>query len=182
MKNSFMEEDVRTRLILSGISELGERGVRDFSLRRAAEMAGVSCAAPYRYFKDKESYISGIIAYVYEKWQLLCREVEKVHSDDGVRLVSALAIVAVRFRLANERLLSSLFISEHRGELSISDFDKPIVNAVSRLLGGTPCEIKSSNIRALIHGYVDLISNGDLPGGEETENAIREAIVLFLNS
>ena len=181
MKNSFMEEDVRTRLILSGISELRDRGVRDFSLRRAAEEAGVSCAAPYRYFKDKESYISGIISYIFEKWKLLCREVENIYAEDGVKLVSELAIAAVRFRLANEKILSSLFISEHRGEVGICDFDKPITEAVSRLKGVGTSPSAASDIRALIHGYVALILGGELSPGEKTEGAIRSAVALFLS-
>ena len=54
MKEELWLEDVKTRLLLAGVKELSEYGARDFSLRRAAEAAGVSCAAPYRYFKGKE--------------------------------------------------------------------------------------------------------------------------------
>ena len=36
MENDFIEKNVRTRLIVAGINELEERGIRDFSLRRAA--------------------------------------------------------------------------------------------------------------------------------------------------
>ncbi len=58
MEEAFQKEDVKTRLLLAGLNELSEYGVRDFSLRRAAEAAGVSCAAPYRYFKGKEEYVA----------------------------------------------------------------------------------------------------------------------------
>ena len=58
MEDRFIEENVRLRLILSGISELEEHGIADFSLRRAAMGAQVSCAASYRHFKSKEEYIN----------------------------------------------------------------------------------------------------------------------------
>ena len=54
MEQEFIENSVRTRLILSGMSEIEKHGVNDFSLRRVALAAQVSCAAPYRHFKDKE--------------------------------------------------------------------------------------------------------------------------------
>ena len=42
-------DDVRTRLVLAGIGELSERGVKEFSLRVVAIAAQVSCAAAYRH-------------------------------------------------------------------------------------------------------------------------------------
>ncbi|MBO5879898.1 MAG: helix-turn-helix transcriptional regulator, partial [Clostridia bacterium] len=54
MEDRFVEENVKHRLILAGIRELEEYGITDFSLRRVAVSAQVSCAAPYRHFKSKE--------------------------------------------------------------------------------------------------------------------------------
>ena len=64
MEEAYVEKSVRTRLILAGITELEEHGLGDFSLRRAALAAQVSCAAPYRHFKDKDEYIREIITHV----------------------------------------------------------------------------------------------------------------------
>jgi AcrR family transcriptional regulator len=58
----FMDQDygmrsVKTRLILAGLNEIEEYGIKNFSLRRVALGAQVSCAAPYRHFKDKDDFI-----------------------------------------------------------------------------------------------------------------------------
>ena len=52
MEEKITVDDVRSRLLFSGLKELERHGVSDFSLRRVAQDAGVSCAAPYRHFKD----------------------------------------------------------------------------------------------------------------------------------
>ena len=51
---------VRDRLIEAGIREIEANGLQNFSLRHVAQLCGVSCAAPYRHFKDKEEYINEI--------------------------------------------------------------------------------------------------------------------------
>ena len=81
MEQEFIENSVRTRLILAGMSEIEKHGVNDFSLRRVALAAQVSCAAPYRHFKDKDEYIREIISYVNSKWELLSREIERIYGD-----------------------------------------------------------------------------------------------------
>ena len=55
---------MREVLILAGIDEINAHSVTDFSIRRVAEACGVSCAAPYKHFKDKREFIASIIEYV----------------------------------------------------------------------------------------------------------------------
>jgi AcrR family transcriptional regulator len=92
MEAEFIEGSVRTRLIVAGINELWERGIKDFSLRRTALAAEVSCAAPYRHFKDKEEFISEIIKYIASKWELLCHEIESVFDNDVRRRIIELSV------------------------------------------------------------------------------------------
>ena len=44
--------NTRDRLIQAGLEELNQYGVQHFSTRRVAKVCGVSCAAPYKHFKD----------------------------------------------------------------------------------------------------------------------------------
>ena len=68
MEKVYPDDGVRTRLILSALDELCEHGVVDFSLRRVALKAQVSCAAPYRHFKSKEELITETAKYITMKW------------------------------------------------------------------------------------------------------------------
>ena len=54
----------RERLILAGVEELNAYGVQHFSTRRVAKACGVSCAAPYKHFKDTHAFIAEILGYI----------------------------------------------------------------------------------------------------------------------
>ncbi len=92
--------DVREALILAGIEELEARGTAGFSLRRVANACGVSCAAPYKHFKDKDAFFDAIAAYVDEKWSFLAEHISAVIEDSEERLLE-LCLASVRFSLGN---------------------------------------------------------------------------------
>lgn len=52
--------DLRNALIRAGIEILRSEGAQGLSLREAARSAGVSQAAPYRHFKNKEALLAAI--------------------------------------------------------------------------------------------------------------------------
>ena len=62
-------KNMRQLLIEAGIEEINRCGVSDFSVRRVATACSVSCAAPYKHFKDKREFIAAIIEYVNSQWQ-----------------------------------------------------------------------------------------------------------------
>ena len=186
MEERAFEDGVRTRLILSGISELCCHGVRDFSLRRVALSAQVSCAAPYRHFKDKDELILEIIKYIFSKWQLLCREIENAYSHDPARLVVELAAANVAFWAANGNFRSVLTLeagdeaaSGARDEMRM--FDAPIVSAI-RALGASRgfSEEKIGSLEffvtALMYGTVMLVISGKTEGTVNAINVMRSII------
>lgn len=59
---------VREKLILAGIREIEENGIQSFSLRRVAQSCGLSCAAPYKHFRDKQALIEAVVEYLNRQW------------------------------------------------------------------------------------------------------------------
>lgn len=158
MEQEFIENSVRTRLILSGMSEIEKHGVNDFSLRRVALAAQVSCAAPYRHFKDKEELISEIIKYICAKWELLCREIVSVFACDLRRKVIELAVANLRFWIANPNFSSVLMTVSHTGTEGLLQFDAPLMQAIDELCGaGEVAEMKKFTVRAMIYGSLTLM-------------------------
>jgi AcrR family transcriptional regulator len=58
--DSYQHGDLRRALVQAGLKLLGEEGLPGLSLRAAADLAGVSHAAPYRHFKDKSALVAAI--------------------------------------------------------------------------------------------------------------------------
>ncbi|NQT60680.1 MAG: TetR/AcrR family transcriptional regulator [Bacteroidetes bacterium] len=65
--NSYHKGNLKNTLISSGLEILSEEGIGSLSLRNVAKRAGVSHAAPYRHFKNRESLIAAIAEEGYKK-------------------------------------------------------------------------------------------------------------------
>ena len=164
LEEAYIENSVRTRLIISGINELEEHGIKDFSLRRTALAAQVSCAAPYRHFKDKEEFLSEIIKYIASKWELLCREIEAVFASDLRRKIIELAVANLRFWIANPNYRSVLMTLSHTGGEGLANFDAPLMSALDEYgvkYGEYDVQLKKYTVRALIYGTLMLTGVDD---------------------
>ena len=58
----------RERLIEAGILELQEYGIQGFSLRRVAQSCDLSCAAPYKHFRDKQELLQAVADTLNRRW------------------------------------------------------------------------------------------------------------------
>ncbi len=172
MEADFIEGSVRTRLIVAGINELEERGVKDFSLRRVALASEVSCAAPYRHFKDKEDFINEIIKYISSKWELLCIEIESVFRNDLRKRIIELAVSNLRFWIANPNYRSVLMTVSPFGTDVLSMFDAPLMAALEQWCAqnGSDYLSKKYTVRALIYGTLILA------GTEENKTLLAERL------
>ena len=160
MEEGYIEESVRTRLILTGIAELEEHGIADFSLRRAALAAQVSCAAPYRHFKDKEEYVHEIIKYVNSKWELLSNEIERIFGGDPPRLAIETCMASLRFRVANKNF-GTVFALAAKGEGSSVDSSIRAATAAYsayRDLSEEDARMKEYTALALVSGTALMIA------------------------
>ena len=79
--------DVRQRLIEAGVRELAKYGAQAFSLRRVAQSCGVSCAAPYRHFRDKQELIQAVADAINRDWSARqVRALEPLKDDVAAQL------------------------------------------------------------------------------------------------
>jgi len=176
-----MEDGVRTRLILAGLAELEEHGIKDFSLRRAAVRAQVSCAAPYRHFKDKDEFILETVRYIVSSWTLLCNEIESAYSDDIRRLLIELCMANLRFWLANSSFRSVLMLSPKEvafgGELM--KIDKTLISAIERYSNECALALAENmifEVRSLIYGTVLLVGTGEMENNAKTQNLVKHRL------
>lgn len=166
MEENFTQDNVRSRLLFSGLKELETHGVSDFSLRRVAQDAGVSCAAPYRHFKDKDELISEVIKFVVDGWVLLSGRISEIFSSDPKALLTELAVSGLRFWIANgnfRTVISATATIDNGRRGHLADFDRPISLAAERYAeqkGIADASGVAFKMLSLIYGAIILVDGG----------------------
>lgn len=177
--------NMRQLLIEAGIEEINRAGVANFSVRRVAQECGVSCAAPYKHFKDKRDFIAAVIEYVNDQWRIRQEEILAACGQELREQIVAVSVGYVRFLMEKPWFRSILM---HRDE----EFDKSYhhsrgqMSSRSRMLeseflaqSGWDQEMmkcKLHVVRAMIFGTVFLIDAGELPFDEGVLEQVRMVI------
>ena len=175
MDEIYVENGIRKRLIEAGLKELLEHGSRDFSLRRVALGAQVSCAAPYRHFKDKDELVRAVIAQIRENWLLLASEISGVFHVGSREHITELMTSCVRFWAAGDNFAPFLSAGE------IKEFDTPIIGAVDKYaeINSLDTEAKTelaTTLLSLIYGTVALILSGRLDSASAISHMRKQAV------
>lgn len=178
MEDNIMIDNVRSRLVLAGLAELEKHGAADFSLRRVAKEAGVSCAAPYRHFKDKDELIRSVIDYVLEGWTLLAGQLNELFRDDKRALLVELSVAGLRFWIANGNFRTVIMASAMLGEGdrgALSGFDACILSAIDSYEKESCKGNLAFKILSMLYGAIMLVDGG-LESADRAADDLREAI------
>lgn len=97
-RRSYHHGDLKRALTDAALELVAERGPRGFTLSEAARRAGVSVAAPYRHFTDKQA----LLASVAEQGFLTLRDrLEQAGPGSGAERLCRVSAAYVRFALDN---------------------------------------------------------------------------------
>ena len=83
-KRTYHHGDLRASLMTAALSLIDEHGVKGLALSDAAHLAGVSVAAPYRHFKDKEALLAEFAAEGFTMFRVALARAAQSHPDDKV--------------------------------------------------------------------------------------------------
>ena len=94
LKQSYHHKDLRNALIEKGIEIVSKEGIHSFSLRKVAAACGVSHAAPYSHFQNKE-LLEAMQLFITDRFSKLLEDtIQKNHNiseilkDMGVTYIS----------------------------------------------------------------------------------------------
>lgn len=175
--------DLRKALIENGIEFINQYGEEKLSLRKIAEKCGVSNAAPYAHFKDKDDFINAMQGYVMDSFMdslVVCAS----ECKDDTQILSELGVCYVMFFYHNPLYFDFLFSRKNiRIRLSSDNNDIPPFELFRRTaekeLG--KIGISEKNIRyktiamwSLVHGLSALSAIPDIDINWESE--VREII------
>lgn len=177
--------NMRQLLIEAGIEEINREGVTDFSVRRVAAACGVSCAAPYKHFKDKREFIAAIIDYVNEQWRVR-QEAIIANCDGGLREQIVEVVVGyVRFLMEKPWFRSILMLKDAefdniyhkaRGQMSSRSQQMEAQFFAESGWGPDKSRRKLHIVRAILFGTVFLVDTGELCCDETVLETVRAAV------
>ena len=186
-KATYHHGDLRAALVQAAMELLEESGETDLSLRAVARRAGVSPAAPYRHYADREALVSAVAAVGYRE---LAERLAAAHpSPSTPEQLASVAIAYVQFALERPGLFRIMFTepcdrdNDERvaATAAVSQYVRAIVE---RTFPQADAEALATAIWALVHGLALLHLDGKLDASDRTAVAerIRAAIHALLSA
>jgi AcrR family transcriptional regulator len=109
-RDAYQHGNLRQALVQAGLKLLSEGGLEALSLRAAAQLAGVSHAAPYRHFRDRDDLVSAIAEQGFLLLtEAMQTELSRCRRPDAQSQLEALGQGYVGFALAHPAYLRVIF-------------------------------------------------------------------------
>lgn len=178
-------KNMREVLLQAGIGEINEHGVNEFSIRRVADACGVSCAAPYKHFKDKRDFIAAVIDYVNSKWIERRDEVLASCSPDLEEQIIEVSISYIRFLMEEPYYRSILTLRDGGFDNLYHKKHGELVSVTQQLqidlLQATGMSTEEWNrkalpIRAIVFGSVLLFESREFQYSEKAMEDLRHTM------
>lgn len=106
--DTYHKVDLKNQLIEQGIALVGRQGAQALSLRKVAAACGVTHAAPYAHFKNKEELLMAMKQHITSQFSNILEECIKAHEQD-LDLLDALGKTYVAFFVQHPDYFSFLF-------------------------------------------------------------------------
>ena len=108
-KQSYHHKNLKNELIEKGIEVVNAEGLKLFSLRKVAAACGVSHAAPYGHFQNKEELLNAMQNHVTDKFSKILEETIATHGNEPNAL-EYLGKAYVIFFIDNPHYFAFLFM------------------------------------------------------------------------
>jgi AcrR family transcriptional regulator len=168
--------DLRAACIGAEVELLEEGGESALSLRAVARRVGVSAAAPYRHYADREALVSAVAAVGYRD---LAERLTAAHPSPSTdEQLTSVAVAYVQFALDRPAMFRIMF-----GEACDRDNDERVLataavslyvrELVARSFPDADADALATAVWALVHGLAFLHLDGKLDAKDRTAVADR---------
>ncbi|WP_250031049.1 TetR/AcrR family transcriptional regulator [Paractinoplanes maris] len=161
--------DLRAALIRTSFDVLAEGGPERFSVAAVARRLGVSSAAPYRHFPDRDHLLSAVSATAAHDLRAAIAAAVAADPADGL---GAAAGAYVRYVVRTGAGIHVIFAAEL---YAVPDDDR---REQTRALMTTMLELTRADVRlleatlAVAHGYASLVAQGFFSQGPDTVDEV----------
>lgn len=174
-KRGYHHGDLRAALVDTAVELIAERGVHGFSLSEASRRLGVTVAAPYRHFADREELLAAVATRAAEQLgETVGRALTRADTPEA--RIAALAEAYVRFAADERPLFATLFgvgLDKQRYpelEAAAHGAEERLMGVVREIASGE--EEAADLMLALVmatHGAAALLLDGIFGGPEDPQ-------------
>ena len=169
--------DLRSALVDAAVGVIAERGVRGFSLAEASRRLGVTTAAPYRHFADRDELLAAVGVRGLGVFAAMLASAADAGQTPAQRL-AAMAGAYVRFAAQQRPLFDTIFNSG----LDKSRFPElrrawepvdALLTVVLEVCDGeeATADALADAVEASAHGYAMLLIDGEYGRGPDAVDA-----------
>ena len=172
-RRSYHHGNLREALIEAALALIGEKGPAGFTFADAARAAGVSPAAPYRHFRDRDELMADIARRGFEIFEATLSKAWNGGAPDPLTALSRMGKAYLNFARGEPAYYSSMFEAgvppdsdpalSHASDRTFAIL-KQAAEAISALLpvkGRPPAVMIALHIWSLSHGIAALFGRGD---------------------
>jgi AcrR family transcriptional regulator len=164
--------DLRAALVDAAIVLISERGLRGFSLAEASRRVGVSAAAPYRHFADRDDLLAAVAVRALDTFAAMLPGPGAPH--DPAQRLAAMARAYVRFA-AEQRPLFDVMFSAGIDKSRYPELQRawiPIDELLGLVVGicagdEAAADALAAALEATAHGHAALLRDGEYGQGGE---------------
>lgn len=184
-RSGYHHGDLRNTLELAALELVAERGAHGFTLAEASRRAGVSVAAPFKHFANREALLAALALKGYQEQERLFAAAVG-HTADPVEQLAEFAAAYVRFTIDEAALFEITFGAgiDKTGYPELEDAGRRVLDVLAKpaqALRGDPDSALAliHAVGAVAHGYAAFLHEGIFGTGPEAaaqaQNSARAA-------
>lgn len=194
-RDSYHHGNLRKALIAAALDLIGSKGTGGFTFAEAARHAGVSPAAPYRHYKDREALVADVAGQGYRSFSAALSKAWGEGKPDSATAFKRIGDAYLAFARNEPAYYSAMFESG----LNVSTYPElriaadeafeslkgPVAALIATAPAGErpPVLMVSLHIWAVSHGIASLFGRGDGAGFKQpisAEELLESHMLVYL--
>jgi AcrR family transcriptional regulator len=194
-RRGYHHGNLREALIRAALDLIAQKGPAGFTFADAARWAGVSSAAPYRHFRDREALLADVARRGFEQFENALSRAWNDGRPDPYRAFENVGRAYLHFARSEPAYYSAMFeagipLDADPGLRDAAGRAFEVLRRASETLGAQappgrrpPALMMSLHIWALSHGIASLFARGDAgrrPLPMEPEELLEAGVLIYL--
>ena len=172
-RRSYHHGNLREALISAALDLIAQKGPAGFTFAEAARQAGVSAAAPYRHFRDRDALMADVARRGFEHFEQRLAAAWNEGRPSPLAALERMGGAYLAFARDEPAYFSAMFesglpVAEHRdlaeaGDRALAVLRRACEAIVAAMPAGKrpPAMMMALHIWALSHGIASLFARGD---------------------